>query len=82
MSTVYPPELEQFVKQEVANGTFRSEDELVISALTAFREMKLRHEELRRRVEKSLDQADRGEVEPWDMDAILAAAHQRQASLD
>lgn len=82
MSTIYPPHLQQFVKQEIASGAFRSEDELVISALTAFREMKLRHEEFRGRVEKSLAQAERGEVELWNMDSILAAAHQRQANRD
>ena len=79
MPKTYPPELEQFVQQELANGRYQSEDELVIDALTAFREMKQRHDDLRRDVQRSIEQADRGEVEPWDIDTILAEAHRRYA---
>ena len=79
MPKTYPPELEQFVKQELANGKYQSEDELVVDALTVFRELKQRHDELRRAVQRSIEQADRGEVEPWDIDVILAEAHRRHA---
>ena len=80
MSIAYPPELEQFVQQELASGACRSEDELVINALQVYRELKLRHDQLRQRVAKSLEQADRGELDPWDIDAILDEAHRRHAS--
>ena len=72
MPMTYPPELEQFVQQELANGRYQSEDELVIAALSVFREMKQRHDELRRDVQRSIEQADRGEVEELDIDAIKA----------
>ena len=79
MSISYPPELAEFVKHEIDRGACHSEDELVVNALLAYREMKLRHEELRQRVEKSLDQADRGEADVWDIEAIIAQAHNRHA---
>ena len=79
MSKSYPPELEQFVKQELANGTNENEEELVIDALTAFREMKQRHDELRRDVQRSIEQADRGEVAPLDTEATIAEARRRFA---
>lgn len=80
MSIAYPPDLGEFVKQEIASGACRSEDELVVNALLAYREMKLRQEDLRGRVEKSLAQAERGEVESWDIDAILKEAHRRHVN--
>jgi Arc/MetJ-type ribon-helix-helix transcriptional regulator len=79
MSIAYPPELADFVKHEIDCGACHSEDELIVNALLAYREMKLRHEELRGRVEKSLNQADHGEAAAWDIDAIIAEAHSRQA---
>ena len=79
MSITYPPELAEFVKHEIDRGACSSENQLVVNALLAYREMKLRHEELRQRVEKSLDQAERGEVAVWDIEAIIAQAHSRIA---
>lgn len=79
MSKTYPPELQEFVQHELATGLFRSEDELLVAALTVYRDLKHRHEELRRDVRRSLDQAERGEAQPMDIDAILAEAHRRHA---
>lgn len=72
MTISYPPELDEFVKQELARGAFGSEEELVINAVSALREMKLRHEQLRRDVQEAIEQADRGDVAPLDIDAIKA----------
>ena len=70
MTITYPPELNEFVQQEIARGAFGSEEELVINAVSALREMKLRNEQLRRDVCEAIDQADRGEVAPLDIDEI------------
>jgi len=70
ISISIPAELQPFVKQELAAGRFRDESELVTAALELYREMNLRHAELRSQVKRSLDQADRGEVAPLDMDSI------------
>ena len=79
MPKTYPPELVAFVQAELANGPFRTEDELLVAALTVYRDLKQRHEELRRDVHRSLEQAERGEVQPMDIGAILAEAHRRHA---
>ena len=70
MTITYPPELNEFVKQELALGVFGSEEELVINAVSALREMKLRHQQLRREVQEAIEQADRGDVAPLDIDTI------------
>ena len=70
MPSTYPPELEQFIKRELASGQYQNEDELLVEALKAFRELKTRHDELRADVERSIEQADRGEVAALDMGAL------------
>ena len=72
MTITYPPELDEFVKQELARGSFGSEEELVLNAVSALREMKLRHEQLRCDVQEAIEQADRGDVASLDIDAIKA----------
>ena len=79
MPKTFPPELEQFVQQELANGDYQTEEELVIDALKVFRELKRRHEQLRADVQRSIEQAERGEVHPLDTDATKAAARRRWA---
>ena len=70
MTLTYPPKLDQVVKQELASGAFRSEEELVINALSAFREMRLRHDQLHHDVQEAIGQARRGDIAPLDIDAI------------
>ena len=70
LSISIPSELQPFIEQELATGRFRDESELVTAALELYREMNRRHSELRGQVQRSLDQADRGETVPLDMDAI------------
>ena len=72
MTISFPPEVDEFVKQELARGAFGSEEELVINAVSALREIKLRHEQLRSDVQEAIDQADRGDIAPLDIDAIKA----------
>ena len=79
MAKTYPPELEQFVQQELANGRYQSEDELVIDALTVFREMKQRHEELRRDVQQAIAEADSGETKELDIEEVIARGCERLA---
>ena len=70
MPKSYPPELEQFVQQELATGKYQSEDELVIAALTVFRELNTRYQHLRDDVQRAIVQADQGEVAPLDVATI------------
>ena len=70
MAQIYPPELQQFLDEELASGQYESESELVIQALRVYRELKTRHESLRKDVETAIVAADRGQVAPLDIDAV------------
>lgn len=72
MSNTYPPDLQQIVDEELASGDFESESDLLIRALKVYRELKARHNSLRKDVETAIATADRGEVAPLDIDAIKA----------
>lgn len=64
------PEVEAYVRSEVAGGTAIDEAELVSQALNLFREMKERHTDLRQQVQESLASADRGEIEELDIESV------------
>jgi putative addiction module CopG family antidote len=70
MSVSIPSELRPFIEQELASGKFRNETELVTAAIELYREMQSRHAELKGQVQRSLEQADRGDVAPLDMGGI------------
>lgn len=70
MASTFPPEIEQFVQDELASGHFSDEQALLTAALEVYREVKGKHVELRDRVQQSILQADRGEVEPLNMTDI------------
>lgn len=48
MSIVIPPELQQFVDQQVASGQYPSPDEVVVDGLRVLREFKEREADFRR----------------------------------
>ena len=77
MSVSIPSELQPFIQQELANGQSKSEEELVAKALVLYQEMKTRHNELRSRVQLSLEQADKGEVSEIDIETVIARGYER-----
>lgn len=60
MSETFPPEIRQFVQQELAKGNYQSEEELVLVAVRFLRDSNLRLEQLREGLEARLDGLDRG----------------------
>jgi antitoxin ParD1/3/4 len=54
-----PPELQQFVDQELASGRYKAAEEVICAGLRLLREQKLY--ELRGEIQRGLDQLDRGE---------------------
>lgn len=56
-----PADLEQFVKQELAQGKYKSEAELVAEAVRLHRERERRVQELREEILPALERLDRGE---------------------
>lgn len=80
MATAYPPELERFIEDEVASGKYRSEEEVVCAALRLLREREARLQALRDEILPALEELDRGEGRPLDVEAILAWGRQRLAA--
>lgn len=67
----YPPEVEAFIAQQLAAGKFQNESELATAAIRVVQELATRERKFREDLKRSLEQAERGEVEPWDIEEIL-----------
>jgi antitoxin ParD1/3/4 len=74
-----PPDLEQFMKQELAAGKYASREELVAEAVRLLRECKRRVKELREEILPALERLDHGEGEPLDAEDIKARGMKRLA---
>jgi putative addiction module CopG family antidote len=57
----FPPDLVQFVQQEVASGRYKNEQELVHAAVRAMRDQEVNQQRFRAELRKRLDELDRGE---------------------
>jgi antitoxin ParD1/3/4 len=84
MKVSLPPELEKFVIEQVQSGAYLTPDEVVRAALWEFREWEAirqaKLEALRKEIAIGIEQADRGEVAPLDIDAIKAEGRRRLAA--
>ena len=72
-------EREQFVRSLVQGGQFNSEDEVIDEALRLLqeRDIQARLADLRREIAIGIEQADRGELGPFDPQATLARIRSR-----
>jgi len=81
MNVSLTQELEQMVKDKVRTGLYHSASEVIREALRLLKEhdqlRELRLAELRKEIAIGIDQADRGEVAPLDMEAIKAKARRQ-----
>ena len=68
-----PSDIEQFVRQAVAEGKYPSEQEMVADAIRLLRHSKVRHQRLRAEIDEALAGVDRGEGIEIDSDEALAA---------
>ena len=75
MSTDISPENEQYLQEAVARGTFPSRGQ----ALNAAVELLKRREQLIRDVGAGIEQLERGEGEPLDIEDIKARGRKRLA---
>jgi Arc/MetJ-type ribon-helix-helix transcriptional regulator len=73
MSTSLSPENEQFLIQAVAAGTFHDRGEALDRAVELLRQQ----EQLIRDVNAGIEQAERGETAPLDIDAIKVEVRAR-----
>jgi len=81
MNVSLTPELEQLIHKKVATGLYLSASEVVRDALRLLEErdkiQPLRFEEVWREIQIGIDQADRGEVAPLDIQGTLAKVRGR-----
>jgi antitoxin ParD1/3/4 len=75
-------EREQIVRSLVEEGRFASEEEVIGEALRLLQERdeQAKLAELRREIAVGIEQADRGELVPFDPQATLERIRSRQAS--
>lgn len=83
MNVSLTPELEELVKQKVESGMYSSASEVVREALRLFKDQEtlrqIRLEELRKEIAIGIEQANRGEVAPLDVEAIKAESRRQLA---
>jgi antitoxin ParD1/3/4 len=83
MDVTLPPELERLIHDKVASGLYTSEDEVIRKALWLLKDRdelrSLAVEDLRREVQKGLDQLDRGESVLLDSERIKSEGRRRLA---
>ena len=61
MSLSLPPDLEQFVQQELASQAYGSRDDLVVAAVALLRDTKTGMDQLRSELTRRIAELDRGE---------------------
>lgn len=83
MDVTLTPELERLIHDKVASGLYTSEDEVIREALRLLKDRDelrlLAVEDLRREVQKGLDQLDRGESVLLDPERIKTEGRRRLA---
>jgi antitoxin ParD1/3/4 len=84
MTVVLTPELEELIAEKVRSGQYHSPTEVVHEALQLLNERDLirqhRMEELSREIAIGIEEANRGELVPLDVEAIKAKARRRSES--
>jgi antitoxin ParD1/3/4 len=82
MNVSLTPELEQLIHKKVETGLYLSASEVVREALRLLEErdklQAMKFEEVRREIQIGIDQADRGEVAPLDVQGSLAKVRSRR----
>ena len=66
----YPPDLEEYVQRKVRSGEFASRDDFTAEAVRFYRELEERHQRLKADIAVALDEVQRGEDEPFDIESI------------
>jgi antitoxin ParD1/3/4 len=79
-----PADLRQFVADALASGEYGSDADLVLAALYALKDRhdfhRMKYEALKKDIAIGIEQADRGQVAPLDMKAVMAKVRERLAA--
>lgn len=80
MTISLTPDLQQYVDNQVRDGRFASADAAVAEAVRMMKEREEKLAWLRREVQKGVDQLDRGEGAPLDIEEIKAEVRGKYAA--
>jgi len=61
-----PPELGQFIAEQLAAGRYQSEEELVVDAVRVLRDLEAQQQQFREDVEGGLEELERGKFHQYD----------------
>jgi Arc/MetJ-type ribon-helix-helix transcriptional regulator len=73
MTETFPPELDLFVRQELASGRYKSEEELVIEAVRLLRDTSNHQRQFQEELQGRLGRLERGEGIQLEDDEALEA---------
>ena len=76
MTITIQPELEEFVQRELASGEYRDANAVVAEALRLLQQ-KRHHDALRDEIRSGMEQRERGEIAPLDMNTIRKEVRRR-----
>ena len=71
------PEIERFIQAQLARGAYQDRDELIEEALRLWKRQQEDRAYIAREVTKGVEQAERGEYDELDMDAIVTEVHEQ-----
>ena len=70
ISQPLPPELGQFVEQQLALGKYQTEQELVVNAVRVLREVEIQQRQFHNDIQLGIDQLDRGQVNEYSLEQL------------
>ena len=77
MTVEIPPDVRQYVEDQVAAGAYANEREVIADALRVLRELRERHESLRADIQTAIAQSRNRESRPLDAAEIKAEGRRR-----
>lgn len=76
-----PPELDEFIRNEVASGRYESPQAVICDALRLLKERELERERFLREIQLGLEQLDRGESTEYDEDGLRGLFEELKAGI-
>ena len=65
-------DLDSYVDGKISSGEFGSREEFFLETARIYRELEVRHADLKSIIQDRIEEADRGNLPPLDIDAIKA----------
>lgn len=66
MSISLPPDIEEFIRTEVASGRFESADDLLHEAISILKQRESQRDELRKDIQAAVEQIENGDYFEYD----------------